>query len=86
MVHARSFMYVHLSIDIQSVKVILNLKKKLNLNIFEKVHFEGPHFEHSQILNTKGSRIASILLCLKYDLKPELGSGLLVSLFYVQVL
>ena len=81
MVHARSFMYVHLSIDIQSVKVILNLKKKLNLNIFEKVHFE-----HSQILNTKGSRIASILLCLKYDLKPELGSGLLVSLFYVQVL
>ena len=26
--------------------------------------------------NTKGSRIARILLCLKYDLQPELGSGL----------
>ena len=32
-------MYVHLSIDIQSVKVILNLKKKLNLNIFLKGSF-----------------------------------------------
>ena len=28
-------------------------------------------------LNTKGSRIVRILLCLKYDLQPELGSGLL---------
>ena len=27
-------------------------------------------------LNTKGSRIVRILLCLKYDLQPELGSGL----------
>ena len=25
--------------------------------------------------NTKGSRIARILLCLKHDLQPELGSG-----------
>ena len=28
------------------------------------------------LFNTKGSRIARILLCLKYDLQPELGSGL----------
>ena len=27
-------------------------------------------------LNTKSSRIVRILLCLKYDPKPELGSGL----------
>ena len=28
-------------------------------------------------LNTKGSRILRILLCLKHDLLPELGTGLL---------
>ena len=28
------------------------------------------------VLNTKGSWIARILLCLKHDLQPELGSGL----------
>ena len=27
-------------------------------------------------LSTKGSRIVRILLCLKYDMQPELGSGL----------
>ena len=32
--------------------------------------------ESFAFLNTKGSRIVRILLCLKYDLQPELGSGL----------
>ena len=38
------------------------------------------YYQHSQeytyFLNTNGSRIVRILLCLKHDLQPELGSGL----------